>query len=469
MPDPHNRPELKRFWDSITPVAGAYRWALFSYFAPWTDGVFSLAQGRLFLFPVRPTVPLGTFQSDRALAGIVAVDASLLGLRSFISEALAGSVQVPGGSIVFAPESGREHSLHFSALHHEAQVQQRRESRLWIQAGRRNRTVDPELDWALRAACPPFQNSADLCAEFGVGPLQGDSSSIEVIIPNVVAISSTSQLLGSSGRIRIELAAGLSVEPTTVTIRVVEGDRVSRRGALTSTDISWESTNDRHTGEACIEVPPGSRVDCTVCYGGIAFSHWWLVDPATSSNPRRAVTRPFDRNPARLKEVLHTLQGKHQDQGGFEEAVTGLLWLLGFAPVHLGQTHHTQDGPDIVAFTPKGNVVLVECTTGMAKSDKVALLAERANALKMSLSGSSHANLRVLPVFVTNKRRVDVLTDFAEARKRGVVGVDIESLDALVERSELSPTPDRLFEEGEELLRANPFEELAPTTFPARI
>src|SRR5439155_16879308 len=46
-----------------------------------------------------------------------------------------------------------------------------------------------------------------------------------------------------------------------------------------------------------------------------------------------------------------------------------LLWLLGFSATRIGGTGKMSDAPDLIAATPMGNLVVIECTTGILKED----------------------------------------------------------------------------------------------------
>jgi hypothetical protein len=458
----HSRPELNRFWDALAPILGGYRCATFSYVAVKSDEGFCLSQGRFRFHVVRPDTRIWSFRSTNVRAGIAEVMTDLSSVKAFVASVLNGTIPLPEGEITFHPEPSRSHSIHFTPLHHDAEQQRRREVRLDIQGKRHTGGIDPERDWSLRAGKPPFDGILDVCNAFGAGPMRGDFANIEFVAPNIAAIAPSSCVTGTAATLGMELAAGLDPERSHLTLRVIEGKKVSNREVIDGAALLWKDLGDRQLGSIQRQVAPGAIVHCTACYRGVAYGHRWLLDHSTSSNPRRAALQPFDPDLASLSEAIRTLQGKGQKKGGFETAVSQLLWLLGFSPAHLGQTHQTQDAPDIVAFTPGGNVVLVECTTALVKTDKVSLLIERANALKKNLSESDHTYLRVLPVIVTNKSRADVAKDLADARKRGVVGIDLESLLALVSETEAIPNPDRIFHRGEEFLRSGPFEIGAP-------
>lgn len=87
-----------------------------------------------------------------------------------------------------------------------------------------------------------------------------------------------------------------------------------------------------------------------------------------------------------------------------------------------------ENGPDLVAMTPKGELVLVECTVGQINKDgKLGKLVDRASAVRSSLQGAGHNAVRVLPVIVT-PRPADAVAEIPTANAMGVVVFTREDL-----------------------------------------
>lgn len=173
--------------------------------------------------------------------------------------------------------------------------------------------------------------------------------------------------------------------------------------------MRWESRQHLFHGSVDIAIPEGAVLHCTAIYDGFAQHQGWIADPSTVQNPLRAVYEVFDGQLTILKDFLEGSQSKGRDARDLEVAVAWLFWMLGFSVAHLGGTAKTQDAPDLIATTPGGNFVVIECTTGLLKADnKLPRLVERAETLRRRLDACGNRHLHVLPVIVTSKDREEV-------------------------------------------------------------
>ena len=113
-----------------------------------------------------------------------------------------------------------------------------------------------------------------------------------------------------------------------------------------------------------------------------------------------------------------------------------------------------ESGPDIVATTNNGDVVLVECTINQINKDgKLGKLVDRAEVIRSHLDNSAYGHLRVLPVIVTARPKDAVgQFDVDAARSQGVLIITKENLMDAIERSVVSQDPDKLFALGWESL-----------------
>jgi hypothetical protein len=125
--------------------------------------------------------------------------------------------------------------------------------------------------------------------------------------------------------------------------------------------------------------------------------------------------------------------------------------MLGFSVAHFGDTASLQQGPDLLATTQSGHTAVVECTTGVLKADnKLALLVDRAEAVRQRLQASNNAGLKVMPVIVTTKTRMEVRADLPQAEQLGVLVITRETLDTAVGRTLVQPDADAIYREGEQ-------------------
>jgi hypothetical protein len=137
-----------------------------------------------------------------------------------------------------------------------------------------------------------------------------------------------------------------------------------------------------------------------------------------------------------------------------ELAISWVLWMLGFSTTHIGGTSKTADAPDLIAATPSGNLLVVECTTGILKEDsKLSHLFQRAEKVRQSLAASGNAHLHVLPIIVTTKTADEIKPEVEQAHKVGVLVATIEDFESLLNRTRLFPDPNGFYAHLEETLR----------------
>ena len=185
-----------------------------------------------------------------------------------------------------------------------------------------------------------------------------------------------------------------------------------------------------------------------VNYMNFAQHYWWITDPETSQNSRAAVFNKFDFNLSTFKDFL-AKEGRGTSRD-LEFGVSWLLWLLGFSPAHLGGTSKTQDAPDILAVTPRGRWLVIECTTGLLNADrKLHNLNDRYLAVKRALADSGHGTSSVIPVIVTTKSQAEIESEMDGARKMGMAVVTRELLEQLTIRALAPVDADVLFDELE--------------------
>jgi hypothetical protein len=80
-----------------------------------------------------------------------------------------------------------------------------------------------------------------------------------------------------------------------------------------------------------------------------------------------------------------------------EAGVAWLLWMIGFSAAHLGSTTRTQDAADLIVTSPAGHFAVVECTTGLLRTDnKLPTLVARATEVRKRLDSGNNRHLAVI-------------------------------------------------------------------------
>jgi hypothetical protein len=301
---------------------------------------------------------------------------------------------------------------------------------------------------------PPYDGLPDLLNEFQLGQLRSVSS-VEVAAFNVAAIDASSTVEGETAKLAIRVANGIPTEKVSINYRVLDQGRVVKRDRLGGDKFHWNATPDHQSGTIEFAVPRAAVLHCIAVYSGVAQKYYWVADPATFQNARRAAYEAFDPGIESLKDIFSKAQGRGAEARNFEAAISWLFWMLGFGPAHLGGTPRTQEAADLVMCTQSGNFAVVEVTTGLLKAEnKLALLHDRTQSMRRNLDASNNRHLRMLPVIVTSKTQEDIRPDLEQAEKWGIYVLAREGLERLVERTLQLPNSDQLYEQAEQAVRS---------------
>ena len=443
------RQALAAFFEAAKPVEAAYRNDVFSFVAVKHMDVFTLLQARL-VRSTDPSVSTETIQTDLVKAGRFRLADLGLGIDEFLKAALLGSLPTPTGDVRFPPGEAGRYRAAFEPFHQDGLHNQSRLGVLEIEGGAVGGYVDvPAIDWHLRAAPTPFHGLGDLLYSLELGSLR-DHLNVAVVAPATMLIDAASTVDGTTAHVVARLAHGLPEASVQLGYRIVDHGKTVSRASLSGGDMRWTSEPGYRVGRVDIEVPSAAVVQCFATACGVAQHFYWITDHSTSQNPRRAAYQVFDPELDVLRDFI-SRQGRGQNARDLEVGFSWLLWLLGFSVANLGGTPRTQDFADIIATTPRGHFVVVECTTGLLKADnKLPLLIQRTEALRQQVERSNHRHLKVLPVLVTSKGRQEVRADLDQAERLGILVLTADELRDAPDRSLQSPDADQLFREAEQ-------------------
>lgn len=393
------------------------------------------------------------FESPEILAERFELSDIGLTPEDVIHAAVNGKVITPRGEIAFLPQITGGFAATFIPLHPEVLAQQQRTGVLQIRGtDQSDHWQNPVLDWALRSADVPYDNLNELSIDFGMGGLIERSTIIEAVAPNIVAIDLSNQVTGRIARIGVLATKGIDRSKVSIGYRVLDKGAVTARMTVSGAVLDWVEEEAREVASTEIAVPPASIVNCYARYEGVTYHSGFIVDPSLAQNPRRAVYERFDRELTALAAALAT--NDRNRARDVEPAVASLLWMLGFNTCHIGGTKVLQDGPDILAATPDGHVVVIECTIGTLKADsKMPKLLARTAAVREQLSKAGHAHLRVLPVMVTTLSRDEIASELGDAVSNGVYIIARDDFEEAIARTLIPPHADQLFAEAEQSLQ----------------
>jgi hypothetical protein len=308
----------------------------------------------------------------------------------------------------------------------------------------------PESDWLLKAADFPYDTVQELAIDYGLGTLRGDRALLEVVARTAIQVLAESSVTGTRANVGVWMANSLDRAQAKLGLRIVHQGRVVHRGAIRGTDLTWSERDLAVVGVGNIEVPAGSVVQCIASYAGEAHHVQWRADPTSFLNPRSAILSQVDPSGSLTQTYLNPEmppRGKAADD--FEAAIAWLLWTLGFSVASFGTHAKTRDTFDVIATTPHGDFLVVECTLGLLRAEgKLSRLAARTVNVRDSLAASNMKHLRVLPVIVTAMTAKQVAADAGPAADLGVLVITREDLDEVHNELVRFPDADSLFERG---------------------
>lgn len=445
--------ELEKFFEATRAFEAAYQHDTFSFVAVIHMGAATLLQGRL-VRNVNPINPNFAFKSDMLIAGRFRIAELNITTTEFLKKALIGKIPTPMGDVDFLPHEADGYRTNFTPFLEDFQAQYPSNFLLVEGAPVAGYIDAPTLGWHLRAQETPYDGLEDLLSSLELGQLSSNQNITAVAHP-VMIIGNGSSIDGTKANIKVLLANGLPETSVRIGYRLISQGEIVRRSSLLGRDIKWEELSKFKEGRVEIDVPAASIMQCIASFNGVAQHRYWIMDPSTTRNPRLAAYKVADPDLSILREYL-SRQGRvqgGQNARDIEFGVSWLLWLLGFSVAHLGLTGRTQDFVDVIATTPMGHLLVVECTTGLLKADnKMANLILRKGAVVRSLNDSNNRHLKVIPVMVTSMTSSDVQADLEQAERLGILVVTQEGINSLLERVIWMPDADKYFEEAERLI-----------------
>lgn len=448
-------PQASAFFDTIRPWQKAYKDVRISYLAAFKESNFQLIQARAEYVVTSLPIDLPRFASGRVIAGQFLLSSTTLDFERLIDRAITGVFQTPDDTVLVGRGTGQAYAVTHFPLHPDAVAVRRRNAVLRIDAGSAPKGgFREELDWELRACLDFYDGLPDLAATLGLDTRLEDAF-LTVSAPHAAEIDGASVVDGTIAKPACFLADGLEPSDLRINYRVQLNNKTVRRAAIGGTAMTWTQGEKAPRGEAEISIPAGAVVQCAAVVNGHAHHHLWIADPKTFANPMRTLLEGYDPELKAMKAILFEADRRGGgDTRAVESAVAWLLWMLGFAPAHFGSTKQLQDGPDVLAMTPSHNIMMVECTTGMLKADKLARLAERRTNLRERLNASGHNFLRIVAAIATTMRRSEVEADIEYAERHGILVFAREDLETGLSRTLISQDPELGFRQAEDAIKA---------------
>ena len=450
----HSERQLIAYFEAIASWSAAYRVARLHVLGLRSDDVLELVTARIVLDVGRDTECKAPFRAGRVEAHQIMLSQHESDVQS-VARSIASADGFHAASIGRIKLPSTEQAGIFvgqpTMLHPEGLTAGNRLAVLSIGGGN---VVDllpqPESDWLLKAADLPYDSVQELAIDYGLGTLRGDRALLEVVARTAIEVLAETAVAGTRASIGIWMASSLDRAKAKLGFRVVHQGRVVQRGAIRGSDLTWSDRDLAAVGAGEIDIPAGSVVQLVASYADQAHHVQWRADPKSFLNPRTAILSLVDPSNTVLQSYLRPdapLRGQAADD--FEAAIAWLLWALGFSAATFGTNSKTRDAFDMVATTPRGDFVVVECTLGLLRADsKLSKLAARTANVRDALAASNMKHLRVLPVIVTAMTTDQVEADAGPAADTGVLVVTREDLDEVQNELIRFPDADALFERG---------------------
>ncbi len=448
-------PQITNFFKAIEEWRSAYTYATFSYLGVRnSQNKLLLISARIILSGFNPETLKPRFKTGNIEAGQWRIDQNI----HTIEKVLAALSSADGFNIeeigTICISNNDIESLYVGdpiLLHPEGLASGNRLSVLTIYGDKLNSWVlQPDTDWLLKSADTPFDSLNEVMLEYGLGGPKEHRSIVEVIAGTTIEIFQGSEIKQGTATLGIWLVKSLNKGDAKIGYRVLDKGLVISRASIHGGDLNWTEDDRAYIGTKSIEVPPGAIIQCIASYKNKAHHILWRADPDIFQNSRAAAFSLVDPNQTILRGCLFPdplAKGKTSED--FEMGVSWLLWVLGFSPATFGTHPKTRDGFDIVATTPKGDFVVVECTLGLLRAEsKLSKLGARVIQLRNSLDSSNLKQTQILPIIVTALPREQIEVDINSAEENGLLVLAKQDLESLFNMLLWLPNPENLFEKG---------------------
>ncbi|MBT5049021.1 MAG: hypothetical protein HOM58_11015 [Rhodospirillaceae bacterium] len=298
------------------------------------------------------------------------------------------------------------------------------------------------LDLELNACSTPFYGLDDLCGELSFPQSVFDASRgplIEWVIVPPAIIESDSNLADGKARIAIKCDREILPDDLTCGYRFFSKNGATKRGQVRGDQMTWHTIDSQVNAECVVEANEAAFGNLFLVYQGENLDLFWLKDQRRYFNEKLAVHELFDRQ----KIIGDSFFDRNDNQ--FEDLVAILLELLGFSVVKYGAA--ISDAPDILAYSPHGHLLVIECTTaGIGKEDKLLKLHRRTQIIREA-KDSHPSDLSVIqPIMITKYSREETKAHWDEARGFEISLVCREELEWLINRVDAPPSIQQLIE-----------------------
>ena len=440
------------FFKLIAGTEESYSAAVFSFLAVRDDeDTLTLFQGHVQL-SAKPNARCGLIVETPSICGAsLALSDMGIDCATLESRLRKGGVDTPFGRLRWGTTFGREERELLAYLERfppDFNQEQAHDFVLTISGTRHLFTnSNARFQNDLRSAATPYDSVADMAGELGLRNVRWDMCVLDISAQPIVSIDMSRTIQGTTATLGLVAPKDADVTPARLGYRVQGADgKILKRGAVDGADLEWRNCGALSVGEHQLDVPRGAAIQCFASYNGQWLHQGWITDPLASINARRVIHETFDDKLSQTERCFFDRKTREKNGRVVETGIANLLYMLGFAVDPLAATHMT-DGPDVLASTPAGDLIVVECTTGAMQNDgKLSKLLSRLGMVRDRLGSTGNSHIRLVAVMVTTLDFENV-TDLKQATENGVIVLTSENITSLMGRTKSAPDANLLFEE----------------------
>lgn len=451
--------EFSNFHALLTSWAGAYPFSMISYVSVKTAKGPRLLFGRILLLPsctLAKDTPF-RFETEHILAARFVSDMTAADVAQSLEKAKTRLIPTVDDAMTIELERNGYFSAHFDPISSPFfSVPEGKRSPCLVLHGMPRYTLLSNclgsrpldrLNWELKAADMPFDNLDELLTYCGLPKMMqmGDSTVFEVVASPPGWIGDGSTIRNGEASIECHVASALDIGKVKLGYETFPKDS-GKRASIDGSVLEWRHEGDIKIGTHRIQVGKAPELQAFLSYESFCLHQLRVWDPQKHLNSRHAIHQVFDKNLDFLRRTL--LEPKPNKADAFEGAVSACFHLFGFSAVNYGRILRLQDGPDIIAMTPTGNVLVIECTLGLLdKNDKLAKLVQRTTVIKEKLASAGYDHLQIQSAIVTPLSRDEVAANLKIAEEHGIAVICKEEIIKLLDQVSLPPDPERIFED----------------------
>ncbi|HDR8937560.1 hypothetical protein LGM38_02285 [Burkholderia vietnamiensis] len=440
------------FFRLIAGTEKSYSAAVFSFLAVRDDeDTLTLFQGHVQL-SAKPNARCGLIVETPSICGAsLALSDMGIDCATLENRLRKGGVDTPFGRLRWGTTFGREERELFAYLERFPPDFNQEQAHAFVLtiSGTRHLFTNSNARFQndLRSAATPYDSVADVAGELGLRNVRWDMCVLDISAQPIVSIDTSRTIQGTSATLGLVAPKDTDVTPARLGYRVQSADgKILKRGAIDGADLEWRNCGVLSVGEHQLDVPRGAAIQCFASYNGQWLHQGWITDPLASINARRVIHETFDDELSQTERCFFDRKTRERNGRVVEAGIANLLYMLGFAVDPLAATHMT-DGPDVLASTPAGDLIVVECTTGAMQNDgKLSKLLSRLGMVRDRLGSTGNSHIRLVAVMVTTLDFENV-TDLKQATDNGVIVLTSENIASLMGRTKSVPDANLLFEE----------------------